>query len=99
MSNSGLVLEYSDYLILHIRNWHPKSALTICDLCLIDFIKHARILTKKGPYTNQSLLRCEHVGIQANSNQARHWDSCNHDFGFSISSLDSTFVPAVWKSP
>ena len=37
------------------------------------------ILTKKGPYTNQ--YSSKHVGIQANSNQARNRDSCNHNFG------------------
>ena len=37
------------------------------------------ILTKKGPYMNQYL--CEHVGIWANSNQARNRDFCNNDFG------------------
>ena len=67
---------------------HPGSAFTVRDLCLVNFFRHARILTKKGPYTNQ--YSCEHVGIRANLNQARNWDLCNHDFGFSISSFDST---------
>ena len=33
---------------------------------------------------------CKHVGIRANLNQARNRDLCTHDFGFSISSFDST---------
>ena len=59
-------------------------------------VRYLSILTKKGPYTN--LYLCKHVGIWANLNQARNRDWCNHDFGFSISSFDLTYVPVVWKS-
>ena len=46
------------------------------------------VLTKKGLYRNQ--YWCEHVDICANLNQAGNRDLCNHSFGFSISSFDST---------
>ena len=51
-----------------------------------DFIRHTRILIKM-------------LVFGQNSNQARNRDLCNHDFGFSISSFDSTYVPVIWKLP
>ena len=51
-------------------------------------------MTKKGAYMNQYL--CKHVGIRANLHQARNWDSCNKNFGFS-SSFDSNRDPDLPK--
>ena len=48
---------------------------------------HARILTEKGPYTNQYL--CKHGDIQVTSNRAGIRGSCKPDFELLLSSCDS----------